>query len=271
MTTYANTCQCGRPISDTGRLCWTCTRDLELHLAELPALLGEIQTTRLRQANTGSGTGSRATVEGYDQLPDSRPDERLDELRTHLAGWARIVVEGTGAAWPADTVAAVSRFLFGHLTYLRGHEAAWEAHSDICGAIRRLRQTLDRPAERIYAGPCGAELEVGRCPEHLSTTRGARRITCRGCGAVYDSAAQQQWCLEAAEDQLAHASLLARAVSNLGKPLRVTTVWKWASRGLIVDHGCDPDGRPLYRVGDALDLLASEAARRARVEKREAS
>jgi hypothetical protein len=268
------TCACGRRITDQAYLCWTCTNGLERDLGDLPAILAELNTTRLRQGRTASESagGKPGTREGYDQLPDERPTEALDELRTQLVGWARIVVEEHATAWPADTVVAVARFLMLHLDWLRRQEAAAEVKNDLGRSLAKLRSSVDQQPERIYAGPCLAPLPDGsQCPEHLMTVRGARRIVCRACRAVYDPAEQQSWLLAAAEDQLAPAFVLAQAVTNLGKPITAATIRGYAFRGRLLEHGLDLDGRPLYRVGDVLDLIHQEASRHARPTKRQES
>jgi hypothetical protein len=44
--------------------------------------------------------------------------------------------------------------------------------------------------------------------------------------------------------------------------VNVKTIRTWVTRGHLVPHGHDADGRPLLNVGDVLDLAAADAARR---------
>lgn len=267
----ATLCSCGKPIRDNATICWPCTNRLERELGDIPALLAEIDNARLRQARTGgrSAGGRPGTRSGYDQLPDSRPTQSLDRLRNELVGWARILVEEGGHSWPRDTVASVARFVQAGLPWLRRHEGAAEAVTGLTAAVAGLRHSIDRQADRIYAGPCNAPLEDGSvCQQHLTTTRGAREIHCDprrgGCDAKYDPSEQSAWLLAAAEDQLAPAFVLAQAVTRLGQTVPAGTIRQWALRGRLLEHGLDLDGHPLYRVGDVLDLIAAEAARRAK-------
>jgi hypothetical protein len=42
----------------------------------------------------------------------------------------------------------------------------------------------------------------------------------------------------------------------------------WAFRGRLIAHGTDQDDRPLYRVGDVIDLLASFVRRAEELERK---
>ena len=40
------------------------------------------------------------------------------------------------------------------------------------------------------------------------------------------------------------------------------SIRSWAKRGQLAQHGEDREGRPLYNLGEVLDLAAADAARR---------
>lgn len=71
-------------------------------------------------------------------------------------------------------------------------------------------------------------------------------------GAQYDVAERRVWLLDSAEDVLAHAALIARALSALGHKVGVDRLYKRAERGRTVAKTVDMRGWPLYRIGDAL-------------------
>ena len=59
------------------------------------------------------------------------------------------------------------------------------------------------------------------------------------------------------DQHVSTATELARAVSWLGADYLTTDrVRQWASRGRLVTRGHSLDGHPMYRVGDAIDLLS---------------
>lgn len=159
---------------------------------------------------------------------------------------------------PADTLTALSRWLLWRVDGLALHEAGSDAVDEITDAVTKCHRIIDRPADRWFAGPCNAELEDGaECGRDLYAVAEKGNVKCTGCGAVYDIAERRTWLLAAAEDRLHDATTIARSVSWLGaSPLNAARVRQWASRGRIVAKGHDGN-QPLYRIGDAIDLLAA--------------
>jgi hypothetical protein len=149
----------------------------------------------------------------------------------------------------------------GQLEWLRHQREAAEAMSDLREAAREVERIVDRPRDRWYAGPCWEDLPTGRCEVELYAVPGTRVVRCRECGAEHDAAGRKAWLLAEARDVLAHAALIAAALTALDIPVAVGTVYSWASRGRILSHGSDQLGRPLYKVGEAMDLLASTPRR----------
>jgi len=140
------------------------------------------------------------------------------------------------------------------LPALGRHDIGPDAVDEITDAVADCRRVIDRAPERWYAGPC-------ECGADLYAKRRTGIVTCRECGHEYDVEARREWLLAEAEDRLANAATIARAVSWLGaEPLTSATVRKWAQRGRLLAKGHDGRG-PLYRIGDAIDLLAKESTK----------
>lgn len=165
----------------------------------------------------------------------------------------------------------MARFLLAHLGWLRCQEEAAAAREQIGGVVAGLRRVVDRPADLTYAGICSAltpllvgdVLTVGQCPTHLYVPFGRRSVRCPECRAVHDMAERREVLLAALEDQLAYPALLARGLSNLGRPVEDAKIRQWVLRKRLVSHGADELGRALYRVGDVLDLLNEDVVRQA--------
>jgi hypothetical protein len=252
----------------TSTICGACLADLERALGSAGALAAELQVTFARQARLGSGAGRRSAER---PLPyDGRASRLALRLRTELVGWARVLAEHAPeplpgpvcvacrhrscrairkTRMPADTIGATAAWLLLHLDEIRQHEAAAEMVANITALTRSAERLIDRPADRVYSGPCDV------CGDDLFGRLDAAEVACRGCGARYDVAARRQWLLAEAEDVLAGAALISRALTRLGSEVRVERVRQWASRGQLAAHGVDANGRPLYRVGDVIDLL----------------
>jgi hypothetical protein len=266
---------CGRPLPDQGYVCSKCAEVVGVDLARIVDLAPEVETTVAKLARVGTqlGGGSKERP-----LPfDAQAADRADALKNTLSTWARHVAESIGVQIPPKQPGELgaqlaARFLGERLNWIRHHQEAAECFGDLSRVARQLEAIVGRPPNLRYRGPCWADLgdvdEVGDpllCQEILYIRPGAAVAKCRECGAEYDAADRREWLLKEARSTLAHAALIASSLTALDMAVAVGTIYSWANRGRIVDHGTDQFGRPLYRVGDAIDLLTEQRQRAGRV------
>lgn len=253
------TCRCGRPTRDAAYFCDDCGDKLARALAEVPWLDTELEVTITGTKGVDYRRGGVRSTEH--RLPvNLAASTARDTLRAVLVSWVLFCDEegvrhqSPRVGLPSDTLAAMSRWLLWRVDGLALLDIGPEAVAEVSAAVGHARRLIDRPADRWYAGPCD-------CGEDLYARTQAGAVACAGCEATYDIATRREWLLATAEDRLANAATIARAVSWLGAaPLTSDRVRKWAERGRILAHG--HDGRsPLYRVGDAIDLLAGDTRR----------
>lgn len=258
-------CRCGRPTRDDAYVCDACADGLARALGDVPWLNEELETTITRQRALPTEGGSASTetpLPWHEQASDARRN-----LHGLLATWCRFCNEESVRhssprdGLPEDDLTAMSRWLLWRVDGLALHDIGPEAVDEVTNAVAECERLIDRRPDRWYAGPCTELLEEVVCNADLYAKRATGDVECRTCGAVYDVAARRDWLLAEAEDRLADASTVARAVSWLGaEALTPARVWKWAERGRIVAKGHDGK-RPLYRIGDAIDLLAADTQR----------
>lgn len=114
-------------------------------------------------------------------------------------------------------------------------------------------------------GGCGVEYDNTECTRVLYATPGDPFVRCGDCGTTYDVATRREQLLAEAEDHLATVEMITRVVTTLGDTqVRASKISErirlWAHRGRITSHGTrviDGRPRPVYRIGDVLDLLAN--------------
>lgn len=160
-------------------------------------------------------------------------------------------------------VARAAKFLLTQLEWFRYRPEADEVVEDLQAAAAVLHRCVDAPPVLRYAGPCWEADEDGwECEEELYALDGAATVRCPGCGAVHDLGLRRVWLLRQADDVLVNAATLAAALSSLDRPVTSAMIRNYADRGRIVAHGKDRDGRPVYRVGEVLAVLADVARRR---------
>lgn len=261
-------CRCGRPLYDNDTACETCQDRLSRALGEVPVLEVELETTITKQraaASNGGGGASRETP-----LPlDLGASLARDTLRGLLVSWTRLCDEDGvrsndyRGGLPDDTLTAMSRWLLWRVHGLALHEAGPDAIDEISDAVAGCWRAIDRPADRYPLGACNAteerdddEGEV-ECGAELLARRGQHTTSCPRCHAQYDVAERRAWLLGQAEEQEVDAATISRVVSWLGPGhLPPGTVRSWIHRGQLL-AARHQDGRPVYRVKDALDLLGT--------------
>lgn len=283
---------CTRPVTDNAYLCPLCTKDLERHLSEIPALVGELAVTYTR--STRSGDGSSGSKSAQTALPWSeRASEALDDLMTCLSTWCQLVDKEKHAdrrALPHDDPLSKSRWLLWHLEWLRHHESSPRALDELARCTAAINHVMDLKADRVYAGPCKSEYHHGNCdcpchrrgrcngaqcwdihqPTDTEVTADAcclveiyakptaDVVVCRSCKTPHNVTDRRAWLLTQAEDQLAHAELIGQALASMGEAVTPDMIKGYATRGRIAPHGhriIEGKQRALYRVGDVIAVV----------------
>lgn len=257
---------CGSPCGDQGYLCRTHTDQLLSDLNSVPDLAQDLDVTRTRQARITAGAQGGRSAER--PLPwNEHAAAKAFELNATLNAWA-LDTSKLGederdrlADHHHTDTPAVARWLARNLRTLRQHPEAGQAHDEILDAIHQARRAIDKPQDKVFAGPCGEPQDDGTtCTEDLYGWPGKATATCKTCGAPHDMAQRREWMLSVIEDQVAYSGLLAGLVSNLGVQIGSSTIRRYASAGRIKVISVDAKRRPLYRIGDVLDVFLKRAA-----------
>lgn len=224
-------------------ICSGCGKQLAGALGRVPFLVAELDVVLAKQSHTGDRVHSRsATV----PLPyDPQASQAAERLWRTLFHWRAVLDGGLATGRAADD----ARWLLEHVVQLRQLATAVTAFGELTRAVSAAERVVDLRPELWYAGPCPS------CKVDTYALPGAAIVTCR-CGWQGDAAERRRWLLAAAEDTLAHSALAAQALSRLGQPVTGAMIRGYAFRGRLAAHGTDRLGRPLYRIGDLLDVLA---------------
>lgn len=276
----ANECRCGRPTRDAAYVCDHCSDELAKALGDVPWLSEELQITASRQKGVdyrrgGGGKGGKKAAEM--PLPVHwGASEARTHLKALLASWVRFCADEQVRSTdqknntPTDDMSAMSRWLLWRVDGLALHEIGPDAVDEIVTAVGNdgtngkptsgCYRAIDNAPDKWFAGPCNADTEGVECGADLYALSQKGEVTCHVCSTAYDVAERRTWLLNAAQDRLADATELARSVSWLGsRTLNRDRVYQWAKRGRITAKA-HLEGKPLYRIGDAIDLLTKEAS-----------
>lgn len=185
-----------------------------------------------------------------------------------------------------DDLTTASRFLAGNMEWARHWRFADELLADIQAAHRVMTGLIDGAPPRHYLGPCGAAdltnvaptadadpvwREGQTCEGDVYAREGASNGRCRTCGAEVSVQDRRAWLDETVRGHAFRAKHLADAFR-----INVNTIRSWHLRGKlwpapnpdvfqpsrVEDLWYDAD-KPLFLVGEVLELARQDAERRA--------
>jgi len=265
------TSDCGRPIPDDAFLCTPCSEtlwDTLLKVCQPPtdhngqlgrSLVDELHLTIAGVDRIGGQEVGVIVRSAEIPLPwKEHASKTLHDLHWTLATWASTIAGRWGMTEELlATADAAANWLLRHHRRLCGTEISGQAYHQILTAVRSAEWAIDRPADRVFAGPCN----TGDCMADLYGRVGAYTVNCQECGAEHNLDERREWLLQHLDDRLVHAGLLAGLLTMLDRQVTSSMIRNWAARGRLLSRWHDARGRPLYRVGDVIDIVAPETRR----------
>lgn len=267
--------RCRSEMPDQAYADTRCTRQAERQLAELVDMTPAARDVAHGQARRGTGGGSSGKPGS--RLPiDLRSSSRLDAVETQLVGWVRHICAERGMPLPDagcadDLIVELAEWLPAHLEWMRHRVYVEEFLVDVEACARVVRGIARGPVDQRYLGPCGAlilpesnengsaeESEAEECTGDVYGPQGGSTGSCRTCGAKVSQDERRAWLDGEVRQRAYRASEIEDAYG-----VKAHTIRMWAARGLIAEHGRDTRERPLYLLGEVLDLAAAMAKRRA--------
>lgn len=267
-------------------LCSGCVHRAERVLGDLPALAHDLEVTVSRQART-----YRAAPRGgvpdedwrrTDQALAPRPlpvdvatSERartvcalLFEWADYIATWHRMKGMPVFAAYRplTELVPQAVAILLSKTDWMRSNEQGPDLATAMHCVRRDLRNLIDTRPERLYAGPCHADLgydpELGyRCELPIYREWGHDEITCdghqqqprpgrwysTGCGSVHATSTRRDWLRAEIEERLLPLRLVWEDLHELvpGSQLEWKTVKQWTEERRTRVPQRDKTGRPI--------------------------
>lgn len=238
---------CDRPVGD-GYCCQRCADRLSVALGDVPALWEELETVLVKQARYAAAEFRR----GEQALPFNDVASELGwVLRNTLGTWCRLVAEERGKTLPTDDAPSMAKWLLSHVEWLRHHRAGHEAVEEVLSAVREIRKAVDRPAPRVYAGPCT------ECGGGMYAKPDAAVVWCRACGLEHSPTDMWLWMWQESQDKLVTAREAVILLGRMGYQIPQKTIEKWKQRGRLTDRG-HRDEILVYRFGDVRDLVVKD-------------
>jgi hypothetical protein len=240
---------CDRPVVE-GHICMACTTRLERALGDVPALWDELDIVLTRQAryNATEGRPGAETALAFNQ----RASDTGTALRNILNTWCRLIGDERGRQLPHDDhPATVAKWLLHHVPWIRHHRAGADCVEEILSVVNDTRRLVDRPAPRVYAGPCT------ECGGGMYAKPDAAVVWCRACGLEHSPTDMWLWMWQESQDKLVTAREAVILLGRMGYQIPQKTIEKWKHRGRLTDRG-HRDEILVYRFGDVRDLVVKD-------------
>ena len=244
---------CDKPTSESAYVCGDCMTLLEQALTESTWMVDELNVTITRQQAVR--TDGEASGSGDRPVPfHIKAAEVLSNYHGTLGSWVRMLAEeNAGWSLPADNLTAISTWLLHRMTTIAGHAAGGDLVDEVMQHRAAALWVIDRPAERVYAGPC-------ECGADLYAKPGNPEAQCRECNGTYPVEAMQEWMRGQVSVLLVTAREASGLLSRFGYETKQKTIDTWHQRKKVVAKGHDAKGSRLYTFGD-LVALAAQATR----------
>lgn len=248
-------------------VCADCANQLAIALITVPLLANALDDAHTKTQRFASAGGR-----GYHPDPDESPvpfNGNASEARAvmlhALLEAGDFIARDRGYHRPLDTFTALAGFLGSQVSWIRAHHNGPAMVRRLLDVVRDADRVVDRPADYQYLGVCEYELDGGAtCTAELYAHPARLEVECRGCGAVHPIKERRAWLRGLAEDRTLTPTKLCQAVDGLGVQVTPKQIENWTQRGRIepVGHTLTKPHRPLYRVGDVVDLVEADALRR---------
>ncbi|WP_198938836.1 hypothetical protein, partial [Mycobacterium sp. NS-7484] len=201
----------------------------------------------------------------------------LDALNNALSTIVRDLCESRGQAVPALSASGCARWLAANVGAIACDESAGHVHGEILAYVKRIERVIDRPAKRVWLGPCPTWDEQARkaCGTDLYAIEDAVEVYCRTCRSTHNCNRLKLLQQNDIERKLLTWDDVLRANKWQPDDCRVSerTLRSWRNTGRLKPRGwLRPNGRhggtqhstddqPLYRWSDVRRLRAEKPQR----------
>jgi hypothetical protein len=237
-------------------ICNGCVQKLKDDLKDATELWDDLTVTLTRQDEIG-GDGRGSSEPALPFKPSA--SEAMWVLASSLGAVASDLSEHLGMQFPLNPV----RWLAASTDKLAASQQAGRLVDEIRSAIRLARATVDRPAERVFAGRCPAETDDGQCVGVLYARPTDDFVECEECGTQHEVRLRRQRMLDAAavlDVTKVKALIWIRVLMDREIP---DGTWRqWRSNNKLHVSRLSTEGQELFRFGQVRDLAISWVSRK---------
>lgn len=227
---------CDSPVGEAWS-CSACAEKLRIALGDVNSLWEDLDAVLAKQARYAASEGRG----GEQALPFNPAASEIGwVLRNTLNTWCKLVAEERVWDLPEDHPAKVAGWLLHQVEWIRHQRAGHQAIEEITSAVNAVRKAVDRPAERLYAGPCK------ECGTHLYGKQGQTSFDCPKCATTLTIDSQMDWMDAVLLDKIVTAKEGSALLGRYGYDVTRETINKWRQRGKLEACGKDRDEAWVY-------------------------
>lgn len=248
---------CAAPARTGVQFCRGCEAKLTAYLADIPDLLEQLLVTVCRQDKFQVGREGGPGPEK--PMPfNEKASLMLSELERLVIRWAR-AFGMTGRACGFDGSGTAAGYLTDHIPYIVTNITALELYREIESAVSKSRRMIDRPADRIFAGPCNTEVTffggIAYCRNDLYANPGASKVVCGECHTQHDVQERREWMLSEISERYVDAGLAASLLTQLGIQISSATVRRYGREGLLTVVLQGAKQTATYQLGQVIEVF----------------
>lgn len=260
---------CDAP-QDAGLACHSCCGRVEEALRSVPSVVDDLGIALSKMARIGTASGGGLARERNPIHVGAM--QAGDLLNDVLSAWAlEVWAESpfpTGVTVRLGSLSA-ARIMLANIDTIRRHPKVEQLVDETTDAISQARRSVDRPADRIYVGPCWVEQqneynEYVACMADLYARPGADAVTCRECGITHQIEDRRGELMENAEERIVTVKQASEYLGWFGGiTAKQKTIGTWCNRGELPIYLGVGEGRRI-RIGDLLNLMREKDGRKTR-------
>lgn len=253
-------------------LCPTCIVELRTMLAGLPKWLGYLREAAYGQTRLGDDSrhsrgrvyrlNGDAEAESYGAKAlamflaagrcNLKAARLMDESRGIITTWVRHLCETHSLTVPPGADAVLCAWLARNINTLAADPVADEIYGEFSDLIERIEHAINAPIPPRLCGPCPHVDDAGAvCGTRLTAPARATTVRCPECDTMHDIATLTEKLLMDAEYYPLSVQELSIALSAIGKPVPVKTIYRWTHENRLAPVSHRSDGKPLYNLADA--------------------
>lgn len=254
---------CDNP-ADGFYMCAPCAHSTQKNLNDLKTwILDDLLIVITKQTKIADKHGSRST--NITPLPYN---DQASKLNTQTINLMREIDKHINPNNQVEHPRKLAHHLEVNIKAIRLNATATTLAGELNDLTLQIKQTIDRPPTKWYAGKClTPNNRDEECEAEIYASFATGIVTCPKCKTQHDIVQRRKYLIETAKTMNVTAIEAARAIQlwtdiEVGSTKKLhDRIRQWATRGRLMERGHileQNNIRPIYQLGEILDLITEQ-------------